>query len=135
LQVQIGDGDATDTTYDACFAAGASATLANLPEVSSGVGFGSVGAGRLNGNNEVIVLNTNAQVAGEQGCIVGSVVTNNGTALAAECRIKSRDIGGTTRDRIELVLRNAATGAAFTVDGVNFTAGEYVIFPVVGFIK
>lgn len=134
LQVVIGDGDEATTAYTSCFVS-ASATPATLPDVSSGAGFGTVGAGRLSGTNSIIVLNTNANVLGEQAFMAGNVRTNGSAAIACEVRISSRNINGVTQARPEIRLRNATSDAAFDFDTANFTNGEYVKVPIMGFIR
>jgi hypothetical protein len=135
LQVAITDGDEQPTAWDGCFVAN-SATLITQSDVSSGAGFAAnVPASRLSGTNSVIILNTNANTAGLQSFMMGSINTNNGTALSGICRLRSRNINGVTRVRPEIVLRNAATGAAFDFDTTNFAAGEYAHIPIMGFIS
>jgi len=137
LQVSVVDGDEAATTYDGCI----SSTVTNphtavaIPDVSSGAGFGTAPAGRLSGSNSIIILNTNDNVAGEQGFIVGNIRTNGGDAIAVEPRLQSRNINGTTRVRPEFRLRNATSDATYDFDTTNFTAGQYVMIPIIGFIK
>jgi hypothetical protein len=135
LQVAITDGDEQPTAYDTCFLA-ISATLINQADVSAGSGFpANTPAGRLSGSNSVLVLNTGNNILGFQSFMMGSIYTNNGTALSAICRLRSRNIGGVTSVRPEISLRNAATGAAFDFDTVNFAAGEFAHIPIIGFIN
>jgi hypothetical protein len=135
LKVAVTDGDEAATTYDTCFAAISSALIAQA-DVSAGSAFAAnVPASRFSGTNSRIILNTSAQVTGEQAFIAGNVRTNNGTALSVELRFKTIDIGGVTRTRPEFILRNAATGAAFDFDTTNFTAGEFLKVPIIGFLK
>jgi hypothetical protein len=134
LQVVIGNGDEATNVYTTCFV-NSSATPTTLPDVSAGAGFGSVGAGRLAAATSIIVLNTNENVANEQDYIAGCVRNNTGAALAVEFRPASRDIGGTTRVRPEFRIRNAATDAAVDFTTANFTNGQYIKVPILGFIK
>jgi len=134
LQVRIGDDGLNTSSYtDSLLFSNASAET--IPDVDSGTGFGTVGAGRVIGAEQTIVLNTISQIASEQGALVGSVRTNNGVALSVYLEWRSRNIGGVTQIRPEINIRRADTDAPFAFNTTNFTSGEYVQIPIMGFIR
>ena len=134
LQVRIGTSGLVASDYTDCFLY-SSHLATTLPDVDSGSGFGSVGAGRLVGSESRIVFNTLANVVAEQGFVVGSVRTNNGDSVSVDCQNESRNIGGATTIRPEIVIRNATTSALYSFDTTNFTTGQYMQIQMIGFIK
>lgn len=135
LEARITDGDGSATTYDSCFVSLSDTYVTCNTLVNSGNDFGSSGVGIVSGIQSFLALNVNAQTSGEQGCICGPVVTNNGDQIAAVPRVENRDIGGNDIFRIELQMRNQLSDTAYDIDTTRLASGEYIKIPIIGFIK
>lgn len=114
---------------------GASATVTNLPYVTSGVDFIN-GLGVDNAQRNDLYLNTADQVDTQQAGGFASVVNNStGDAVSAEYRIQSLNINGVTRNRGVLKFRYVGTGAAWNIDTTNIAAGEIIVIQMLVFMK
>lgn len=110
---------------------GASSTLANTPTVGAGTDFTS-GAGIT---GATIVLNTADQDA---ATFFGTAVVEyySGNVARPRCYVgfTSRDVNGTTRDRLEITLLNDLTAAAFTINTTNLPSTTSVWVRFTGFL-
>ena len=85
-------------------------------------------------NNNAIVLNTAAQLAAD--AIVGSTIVYNssGTDLTASTYHTNRDVGGTTRIRVEIAFYESGTGSAVNLTTDNIASGKYIITHIQGYL-
>lgn len=110
---------------------GASSTLANTPTVGAGTDFTS-GAGIV-GN--IIVLNTADQDAATFfGHVEVEYYDGNVVHPRAYIGFTSRDVNGTTRDRLEIGLTNAMTAGAWTINTTQLPAGKAIYVRFTGFL-
>lgn len=110
---------------------GASVTLANTPTVSAGVDFTN-GVG-ITSNR--IVLNTAAQtIASLVGLASTTYYDGNVARPRARVEFTSRDVNGTTRIRMEIVINLDMDGTAWTINTTNLPAGKAIFVQFFGFL-
>lgn len=90
----------------------ASQTFANSPTGADASTATASGLKISATNTNALVLNTNAQIAGDLDVMADISFNDTGTAYTIRPAFTSRDVNGTTRVRLELQLLNATTGAA-----------------------
>jgi hypothetical protein len=110
---------------------GASSTLANTPTVNAGVGFTS-GAG-INANTIVFdtIGQTNATLF-----TLATVEYYDGNVVHPRTYVgfNSRNVNGSTLNRLEISIINAMTGAAWTINTTNLPAGKAIWIRVLAWL-
>lgn len=103
-------------------------------QVASGQDFATF-CGVLSGAANVLVLDTATHATAADANLGASVSFNSaGTAVTVVPTVISRDIGGSTRTRLELRLFDATTGAAHSWSTSNIASGKGIHVLVNGYI-
>jgi len=111
--------------------ANASATLANTPEVNSGVDFTS-GGGIVPGN--IFILDTALAVRANKSAYAVISFNTTGTDLMVELEYSNANVNGTSRLRPMLHVTSTGAGAAFGMTTSTIASGKEIRFQVFGFI-
>lgn len=107
---------------------GASATYHNIPTVSSGTGFGGLGAGIT---STAIYFDTSAQTrASNWSMAVVEYYDGNVQRARAAVGFDSININGTTRQRLAIFLTDDMTGAAVAVNTTLLPSGKTIAIKV-----
>ena len=127
----VGSTTNAETAAYADKVTGASSTLANTPTVGVGTDFTS-GAGIT---GAIIVFNTADQDATTFfGAAEVEYYDGNVVHPRAYLGFTSRNVNGTTRDRLEISLTNAMTAGAWTINTTNLPAGKAIWIRYTGFL-
>jgi hypothetical protein len=107
---------------------GASASFQNTPTVSSGAGFGGVGAGITSGS---IYFDTNAQTrASNWSTAVIEYYDGNAQRVRAAVGFDSTNINGVTRSRLAISLTDDMAGTAASINATLLPAGKTIAIKV-----
>lgn len=110
---------------------GASSTLQNTPTVGAGTDF-TTGVGIV---GSTIVLNTADQDAATYfGTVVVEFYSGNVVRPRPYAGFTSRNVNGTTRDRLEISLTNDISAAAFTINTTNIPSTQSLWVRFTGFL-
>lgn len=131
----VGNGLSAQPTAYADRIIGASGTLANTPtNLDSTHGFVS-GVGLLNGANYAVVFNTAAQTINLDNVnALCSYYDGGVTRFRVLSGLISRNVNGSTVNRLELRVLDEITGAAAPINTTLLPAGKFMVIQVMGFL-
>ena len=124
IQHRIGAaGSQGQTPTMAALVANASGTLADTPQSTSAF---TNGCALLSAGNEALIFDTpTMDTSIHVGCV--SVVYNDtGTDVIPEPNIANRTVNSVAQVRLELLYRNATSGAVFPLNTSNIAAGKQI---------
>lgn len=110
-------------------AAAAIATGADASTAFTGGAKVSTGA-----TNRIIFDTADLTDSGLVAMITAMSFNSEGAALLAKLAVTSRDVNGVTRERLEVSLTNAASGAAYAINTTNLGAGQQLSIQFHGYM-
>lgn len=111
---------------------GATATYAPTPAVGVGTGFNN-GGGVISNR---FLLDTADHVLADSGIGLSSVERNTvGTALGSRVTLRSEDVNGITRARVEVHLFDSDTGSPVALDAMTLPSGSAIEIKALVYIR